>query len=232
MIKFHPTNQQLNTFSDGLMAPAEALIISAHCDMCKHCSLKVSLYTEAHSDAVFEEAASEQIGFETKVKQPDMTPFGDMLSQITSAEVDKGIFVEPQNRVLELDGRKFTLPRSLTRLSESMGNWSHLVGKLWQAPVNLGGDTVANFIFMEKGGSVPEHTHRGSEMTLVVNGEFSDGLADYDSGDFMVMDGQHIHTPSTTSDEGCLVFTIVDQPLHFTSGWARLINPFSHLFFK
>jgi putative transcriptional regulator len=29
-----------------------------------------------------------------------------------------------------------------------------------------------------------------------------------------------------------LVFTIVDQPLHFTAGIARLLNPFSHLFFK
>jgi len=222
MIKFHPTTQQLNTFSDGLMAPAEALIISAHCDMCSQCSKKMMLYTEAHSETVFEQGLQK---FE-----PDM--FGDMLAQITSEVLDRGIIVESSNRVLELDGRKFTLPRSLNRVAESMGNWSHMVGKLWQAPVNIGGDTVANFIFMEKGGGVPEHTHRGSEMTLVVNGEFSDGLADYDSGDFMVMDGQNVHTPSTTSDEGCLVFSIIDAPLHFTSGWARLINPFSHLFFK
>ena len=83
-----------------------------------------------------------------------------------------------------------------------------------------------------KGGSVPEHTHRGTEMTLVVNGHFSDGLSDYKSGDFTVMDGNHVHTPTTSSDEGCLVFSVVDKPLHFTSGWARLINPFSHLFFK
>lgn len=222
MIKFHPTNQQLNKFSDGLLAPAEALMISAHCDMCSQCSSKVMLYTEAHSETLFEQVS----------QKFDADLFGSMMSDITSGEIDRGIVSEPQNRVLELDGRKFTLPRSLNRLSESMGNWSHMVGKLWQAPVNIGGDTVANFIFMEKGGGVPEHTHRGSEMTLVVNGEFSDGLAHYDSGDFTVMDGQNIHTPSTTSDEGCLVFSVIDAPLHFTSGWARLINPFSHLFFK
>ena len=222
MINFHPTNERLDAFADGLMAPAEALIISAHCDMCSKCAKKVALYTDANAEIIFDQS--------TPNAEPGI--FGDMLSQITSEEVDRGIIVEPTNRVLELDGRKFTLPRSLIRLSESMGNWSHMVGKLWQAPVNIGGDNVANFIFMEKGGSVPEHTHRGSEMTLVVNGEFSDGLADYDSGDFMVMDGKHIHTPSTSSDEGCLVFSIVDKPLHFTSGWARLINPFSHLFFK
>jgi len=222
MINFHPTNERLDAFADGLMAPAEALIISAHCDMCSKCSKKVALYTDANAEILFDQ----------ELPKAELGDFGDMLSKITSEEVDRGIIVEPTNRVLELDGRKFTLPRSLNRLSESMGNWSHMVGKLWQAPVNIGGDNVANFIFMEKGGGVPEHTHRGSEMTLVVNGEFSDGLANYDSGDFMVMDGSHIHTPSTNADEGCLVFSIVDKPLHFTSGWARLINPFSHLFFK
>lgn len=204
------------------MAPAESLIISAHCDMCPQCAQKVSMFTETHSESAFEE----------EFANVDLKSFGNMMSDITSQVVDRGVSEVATNRVLELDGRKFTLPRSLNRISESMGNWSHLVGKIWQAPINLGGDTVANFIFMEKGGSVPEHTHRGSEMTLVVNGEYSDGLADYDSGDFTVMDGHHIHTPSTVADEGCLVFTIVDKPLHFTSGWARLINPFSHLFFK
>jgi putative transcriptional regulator len=222
MINFHPSNQQLSIFSNGLMAPAESLIISAHCDMCAQCARKVVLYTEAHSETVFDESS----------QKLDPSLFGTMLSQIMSQEIDRGIGSEPTNSTLELDGRKFTLPRSLNRFSESIGNWSHLVGKIWQAPVNMGGDVVANFIFMEKGGGVPEHTHRGTEMTLVVNGEFSDGLANYDSGDFMVMNGKNIHAPLTKSDEGCLVFSIIDAPLHFTSGWARLINPFSHLFFK
>jgi putative transcriptional regulator len=222
MIKFHPTNQQLNLFSDGLLEPGETLMISAHCDMCPTCLSKVMLYTEAHSDTLFKGSAGSY----------DTDLFGSMITDITYAEVDRATASESQTRVLELDGREFVLPRSLNRLSESMGNWSHMVGKLWQAPVNIGGDIVANFIFMEKGGGVPEHTHRGTEMTLVVNGQFNDSVADYSSGDFTVMDGKNIHTPTTTSDEGCLVFSVIDAPLHFTSGWARLINPFSHLFFK
>ncbi|MFT5542413.1 MAG: putative transcriptional regulator [Glaciecola sp.] len=222
MIKFHPNNQQLSEFSSGVMSPTESLIVSAHCDMCVQCSRKISLYTESNTNEAFNDSPDAEAEH----------AFGSMLFDITSQQIDKGIAREPSTKVLELDGRQFTLPSSLNRFAASIGNWSHLVGKIWQAPVNIGGDTVANFIFMEKGGSVPEHTHRGTEMTLVVNGEFSDGLADYDSGDFMVMDEKHVHTPVATSDEGCLVFSIVDKPLHFTSGWARLINPFSHLFFK
>ena len=221
MIKFHPSNQQLSQFADGTLSSTEALIVSAHCDMCSHCSNKVELYVESNAEEAFPESLHSSEG-----------EFSSMLDMITSQEVDAGIQVEPKNHIIDLDGKTFVLPRTLTRFADSIGNWSHLVGKLWQAPVDIGGDTVANFIYMEKGGSVPEHTHRGTEMTLVKNGEFSDGISEYDTGDFMVMNGDHKHSPGTEADEGCLVFSIVDKPLHFTSGWARLINPFSHLFFK
>lgn len=164
-----------------------------------------------------------------------------MLSQITQApssiESDARTSKETssfkeKSVTIELDGRTFKLPRTLHRYIDKTGNWSSLVGKLWQAPVDLGNQGVANFIFMGSGGSVPEHTHRGTEYTLVIDGEFSDGLANYDTGDFIFMDGNKTHTPKSDTKEGCLVFSIVDQPLHFTSGLARLLNPFSHLFFR
>ena len=220
MINFHPNNQQLALFAEGNLSPAEALIVSAHCDMCEHCQSIVQF----HADSVAEEVFAEDI--------EDSLNLDSMLSDITSVHVEPAKPAVVHSRIIELDGKEFVLPRSLNRLSAQMGNWSHLVGKIWQAPVDIGGVNVANFIYMEKGGSVPEHTHRGSETTLVINGEFSDGLADYDSGDFIQMNGMHTHTPHTNAQEGCLVFSIVDKPLHFTSGWARLINPFSHLFFK
>ncbi len=161
----------------------------------------------------------------------------ETVSKETSSKTDRINGVGVSNRSerttsIELDGRVFALPKTLHRYIEKTGNWSGLVGKLWQAPVDLGNQGVANFIFMGSGGSVPEHTHRGTEYTLVIDGEFSDGLSHYDTGDFIYMDGEKTHTPKAEGNEGCLVFSIVDQPLHFTSGLARLLNPFSHLFFR
>ncbi|GBL04640.1 ChrR family anti-sigma-E factor [Glaciecola sp. KUL10] len=220
MINFHPNNQQLALFAEGNLSPAEALIVSAHCDMCEHCQRIVQFHTESVAEDLFADDADGSIDFDS------------MMSEITNIHVEPNQPAKSYSKIIELDGKEFVLPRSLNRLSSKMGNWSHLVGKIWQAPVDIGGVNVANFIYMEKGGSVPEHTHRGSETTLVINGEFSDGIADYDSGDFIQLNGNHTHTPFTQAQEGCLVFSIVDKPLYFTSGWARLINPFSHLFFK
>lgn len=232
MIKFHPSSQQLKEFVEGSLTPAVSLLVSAHCDMCEKCQLRVESETE--------ELAAELVS-EIEESFDESAQFGDMLSQITqspsSIEVDGSSSSYASNLgertvSIELDGRSFKLPRTLHRYVDKTGNWSSLVGKLWQAPVDLGNQGVANFIFMGSGGSVPEHTHRGTEYTLVIDGEFSDGLSDYDTGDFIFMDGNKTHTPRSDTKEGCLVFSIVDQPLHFTSGLARLLNPFSHLFFR
>ncbi len=232
MIKFHPSSQQLKEFVEGSLTPAVSLLVSAHCDMCEQCQLRVESETE--------ELAAELVS-EIEESFDESAQFGDMLSQITqspsSIEVDGSSSsyassLGERTVSIELDGRSFKLPRTLHRYVDKTGNWSSLVGKLWQAPVDLGNQGVANFIFMGSGGSVPEHTHRGTEYTLVIDGEFSDGLSDYDTGDFIFMDGNKTHTPRSDTKEGCLVFSIVDQPLHFTSGLARLLNPFSHLFFR
>lgn len=218
MINLHPTQNQLREFVEGMSNPAMSLVISAHVDMCPHCKTRVSAMHEQLSDNAFEQVS-------------DSPDFAQMLSNITQmpqAEIE--VQREIRNTI-ELDGRQFRLPRALARYAEKTGSWSRHIGSLWQAPVDLGPVGKANFIYMEKGGHVPEHTHRGSEITLVIDGEFSDGLAHYDSGDFMVMDSSHKHAPHSESEEGCLVFSIVDKPLHFTSGMARLLNPFSNLFF-
>ena len=257
MIKFHPTAEQLKDFVDGELSPAIALMVAAHCDMCSQCSAFVERQTQEMASEVFGEPSlaldalfnttSEMSSMMSQIMQMPAAHQADggrsgrferggtpkvPVSKRAKTDVGHGSKRLDKATSIELDGRVFNLPKTLHRYIEKTGNWSGLVGKLWQAPVDLGNQGVANFIFMGSGGSVPEHTHRGTEFTLVIDGEFSDGLSHYDTGDFIYMDGEKTHTPKAEGNVGCLVFSIVDQPLHFTSGLARLLNPFSHLFFR
>lgn len=222
MIKYHPSQRQLEQFVEGTCSPAWSLVISAHVDMCKYCQEEVKTVTAILSSEHLVSQGNETL---------DDTLL-NMMGDIMELEPNNVINEPKIDNCLELDGRKFEVPRALSRFIDKTDSWSRLVGKLWQAPVDLGEAGKGHFIYMEKGGGVPEHTHRGNELTLVINGEFEDGHRCYDSGDFILMNQTNTHTPISTSDEGCLVFSFVDEPLHFTSGLARLLNPFSHLFFR
>ncbi|WP_395341042.1 ChrR family anti-sigma-E factor [Ningiella sp. W23] len=226
MIRFHPTNQTLISFAEGLIAPNESLIISAHCDLCVCCQSKV--------DSMIDSAAENVFDVETITPTTIDNELGNMFDAITSRPSSTLTSSSPPELLatLELNGMEFSIPNSLQRLCAHAGNWTQIVGHLWQAPVAIGGKNIANFIYMEKGGSVPEHTHIGHEHTLVLDGHFSDGINEYDTGDFISLNESNKHAPFTENDDGCLVFSVIDEPLHFTSGWAKIINPLSHLYFK
>jgi putative transcriptional regulator len=223
MISFHPKFTDLQAFSAGNCEPAMAIMVSAHVDMCPQCQ---------HDCIEIQAGLASELLSKRIPSAPLDNQYLEMMYNITDLPVSEAKPIASQNTSIELDGKFFELPRALRRHIKNTGNWSRLVGKLWQAPVDLGDIGKANFMYMEKGGRVPEHTHKGTEMTLVVDGQYGDGISEYDSGDFTIMSNKHNHLPHSEADDGCLVFTIVDQPLHFTSGIARLLNPFSHLFFK
>ena len=236
-VKFHPSEHLLSEFVQGRLDPTMALMVSAHCDMCSECQQKCQELTLVAASEAFQTPTT--AGLESFAHFPveEQEIFMQMMQNITELPAlqthqNFNRSVEPKEGMLDLDGKKFMLPRSLRRYAFKTQGWKKLVGKLWQSQVDLGGDSRAEFIYMEQGGTVPEHTHRGNELTLVINGEFEDGVNCYSDGDLIMLDSQHTHAPKAKDDEGCLVFSIVDQPLHFTSGLARLLNPFSHLFYK
>lgn len=236
-VKFHPSEHLLSEFVQGRLEPNIALMVSAHCDMCAQCQEKCHALTLLAAGDILEapKLAAFQSFDDFPMEEQDI--FTQMMQNITELPAlqthqNFNRTVEPGEGMLDLDGKKFLLPRSLQRYAFKTQGWKKLVGKLWQAQVDLGGDARAEFIYMEQGGTVPEHTHRGNELTLVINGEFEDGVNCYGDGDLILLDSSNTHAPQSNDEEGCLVFSIVDQPLHFTSGLARLLNPFSHLFFK
>ena len=55
-------------------------------------------------------------------------------------------------------------------------------------------------------------------------------MGHYVPGDFIRRSSTDKHTPA--SDEGCLCFAVLDRPLTFTSGFARLLNPIQTLMFN
>ena len=226
MTRAHPDNQLLKEFAAGSLDSVVAALLSAHVSSCPDCSNALRVEEACLADTLLEEDDS--------VK--DLSPalgeqdFVTLLNQITSSEPQP---IEPSRQSVEIrvQGELIKLPAVLSVFVDLAGHWQSVVGNLWQKAVSgHGAPYQIDFIYMEAGGKIPQHTHRGREYTLVLQGSFSDELGDYGVGDLVVRDGVDEHTPY--SDEGCLCLAVIDAPLYFTAGLARLLNPFSRFFFK
>ena len=85
------------------------------------------------------------------------------------------------------------------------------------------GEIHTSLLHIDPGGSVPEHTHNGFELTLLLAGSFTDEQGEYVAGDFIMLDKRHQHHP--VSEHGCLCYTVANDSLHFTQGINKLLNP-------
>ncbi|WP_241971692.1 ChrR family anti-sigma-E factor [Aliidiomarina sanyensis] len=218
-IKFHPSEELLVGYASGDLNPALTVVVGTHIDMCPRC--------RSVAEDIQNHMATRELHQSAPLAEPDLN---SMLEHIMASEspIVRSAKVHEQ---VSLEGKVFKVPRSLGRHVDRLGPWSHMPGGLWRAPLELDADSRMNLIYMQENASLPEHTHRGSEATLVLNGVFNDEHDEYRDGDFIFLDEHKHHSPQTT-DEDCLTLAYLDAPLQFTSGLARLLNPFSSLFFR
>ena len=79
---------------------------------------------------------------------------------------------------------------------------------------------------IDGGKAMPVHTHHGSEITLVLQGGFSDGSGHYGVGDIAYADDEVNHRPVADEGEVCICFAVVDAPVRLTGPIGRLMNSF------
>lgn len=85
--------------------------------------------------------------------------------------------------------------------------------------------TQVRLLRIPAGRPVPEHSHGGRELTLVLSGAFTDGDTVFARGDIEDADGSITHTPTATADADCICLAITDAPLRFSSWLVRLVQP-------
>lgn len=81
-------------------------------------------------------------------------------------------------------------------------------------------------IRVRAGRQVPQHTHEGSELTVVLDGAFHDETGRYGRGDLVIADSSLDHRPTADEEQDCLCLAVTDAPLRLTGRFGRLLNPF------
>ena len=229
MIKAHPTDPMLRAFAADELPLPLAVGLSAHCELCPDCAARLKAFEEELAQQYLASAAEPELASRDDVALD--AGFDAMLADIlaqpepVAAPVIDLPLAQPAE--LEVAGHAYRLPRVLARYRSP--KWRH-IGAIRQQSLPL--DEMgarASLLHIEAGGRIPEHTHQGYELTLLLAGNIQDGDTLYQAGDFIWRDANHAHSPHTP--DGCLCYTVQDAPVQFTKGLSRLLNGISqHLY--
>ncbi|MDA0702270.1 MAG: ChrR family anti-sigma-E factor [Proteobacteria bacterium] len=83
----------------------------------------------------------------------------------------------------------------------------------------------ARLLRIQPGVRVPRHTHRGTELTLVLGGAYRDGGQHFAVGDMQYADAGDDHAPQADPGEPCLCLIVLEAPIRLTGPFGRFLNP-------
>ena len=85
--------------------------------------------------------------------------------------------------------------------------------------------TTVRLLRIKAGAPMPVNGHRGTELTLVLQGAFDDAAGTFARGDIEEADEGVEHQPIAAAGEDCICLAVTDAPLRFR-GVAALLQPF------
>nr|WP_295830445.1 ChrR family anti-sigma-E factor [uncultured Azospirillum sp.] len=105
------------------------------------------------------------------------------------------------------------------------GCWRFLQPGMRCMDLLSGSNGTTRLIRMKGGVGVPQHTHGGIELTVVLEGGFSDEFGAFLPGDLAIGDPSLVHRP-VSDPEGCLCLATTIGGLRLTGPLGRWFNRF------
>lgn len=231
-IKHHPSDELLFDYAAGNLGEGWSLAIATHLALCPACRRTVA-DLEAVGGALLEAVPPTTVA-SSVVKDFDalmMKVFEEGSTTDKSTHADRGIHKACNIARFESTDR-FAPPVLPQPLRGYLGSdidgiqWKGLGRGASQAMVGLRGvGATARMLKIPAGKPVPEHTHRGLELTLVLRGAFEDETGVYGPGDLQQADDSLNHRPHALPGEDCICLAVTDAPLRFKGLAARLVQP-------
>lgn len=205
-IKHHLSDQLLMGYAAGNLPEAFSLVVATHVSLCDECRAWLETF-ETVGGAVLaaETAEMSEASLEAclaRLGQPETAP---------KPAPRRGLFPSPLAGYVGGDLEKV--------------RWKPLGMGVRQAILPTAKGATARLLYVPAGQSVPDHGHRGLELTLVLQGAFRDEKARFGPGDVEVADERDEHTPIAEAGADCICLAATDAPLRFKGLVSRLLQP-------
>lgn len=215
LVSKHPNGELLMDYASGALTPALCLSVSAHLHFCETCRDRNSELTAIGGDLL---AATTPVDLSF-----------DALESVL-AKLDQGddkVVVHRPEATQKLPEDEAKLPGFiLDLLPETGAKWKMLSPALRISRIPIGEQRYELALHKIKaGGKVPAHDHKGLEVTVVLQGSFSDGDGIYHEGDFLVREPGEQHRPTASQNDSCICLSVSEAPIRLTGAVKRLMNP-------
>lgn len=214
-IKHHLTDELLIAYSAGSLPEAFNLVVATHLSMCDECRARAGSF-DAVGGALLEEAEAP-----SEAAQMSDASFEATMKLIQGSTIARA---EPKRTAPGT-----TLPAPL---ADYIGGdldaitWRPIGMGVKQAILPTSSEASARLLFIPAGTAVPDHGHRGTELTLVLKGAFQDEQDRFARGDVEVANEELNHTPIADIGEDCICLAATDAPLKFNGLIPRIAQPF------
>lgn len=209
-IRHHINDDLLLDYAAGTLSEGWSLAIACHLAMCPHCREQLAL-AEATAGVLLEELAPVEgpaDSWETLKARLNQAPEAAAMPVRRPA---RATLPEPLRSYLggDVDSLKW----------RNLGNAKQILIKTGDK------STQARLLCIAAGKPVPEHSHGGRELTVVLTGSFHDELDSFGPGDIEDADGSVTHQPIAGPEADCICLAITDAPLKFSSRLLRMVQP-------
>lgn len=221
----HPNDNLLAEYAAGTLPIAQAVAIKTHLHFCSECQQSVQKM-ELFGGALLEKLDPQPTPLDSFDKLMDTIDANarhiDQTSYLASGLSHASRGHSSHNK---------TLPKLIQKLmNQEPLKWKKINRTLQTASLAVGQNQYqVSLQRIEAGDSAPEHDHRGLEITVVLEGSFSDTQGIYQEGDFLVREPGDIHQPISARNQHCLCLSVEEAPVKLTGIWGRLLNPFIRL---
>jgi len=227
MVHHHPDETLLLDYATGAMGEAESLVIATHMALCPLCRRKVSAL-EAVGGATLE--MIDAVPLEAKA-------FDRIMAKITDHDHKTAVVehyadsASPKNDSQVAASLAQQVPRPLRdSLPAGLSDlpWQNVLRGLDEVSLQVGSNEMVRtkMLRIQPGAAMPQHTHEGAELTLVLSGAFSDERGHFARGDLAFTDSDVEHRPVADEGEVCYCLAVTTAPLRLTGPIGRFMNPF------
>ena len=208
--KHHIPDTVLAAYAAGSLQEAYSVVVACHVSLCDTCRATLTAF-EAVGGGILEkaeEAAMSADALDATMARIQTMPVSHRRQP---AVQNSSVFPAPLQRYVG------TGPDDV--------RWRAVGGGVKQSVLNCSGHATARLLLIPGGTAVPEHGHGGLELTLVLQGAFSDAIDSFARGDVEVGDQSLEHQPIAAAGEACICLAATDAPLRFKSFLPRLLQP-------